>query len=239
LVFMIRPAGKGAPYIDPKPILDGWKLLEATAVYRAAGINPFTKKDPTIGQILLMSKEQLQVRVLSDPRAKIYTCGRRDIQAGLVDRRILAVIEFLSASGLEPTVSGLICGAPKDAQNGASLELSKINNIPIQGHQGKGSVTDQTIRRLLTLQGTFKPDQIISTITYKGQPNTLALPNHQNQIQITYTPQYGPNHQLTTEIKAILQPGQWTQLINHISQIPEPIVPIAPSKYAIKAPGQP
>ena len=34
LQFMIRPAGRSAPLIDPKPILDGWKLLEATAVYR-------------------------------------------------------------------------------------------------------------------------------------------------------------------------------------------------------------
>ncbi len=41
LQFMIQPAGKSAPFIDPKPILDGWKLLEATAVYRAAGVDPF------------------------------------------------------------------------------------------------------------------------------------------------------------------------------------------------------
>ena len=41
--FAIRPAGRGAPKIDPKPILDGWKLLEATAIYRAAGKNPFTR----------------------------------------------------------------------------------------------------------------------------------------------------------------------------------------------------
>ena len=41
LHFAIRPAGRGAPRIDPKPILDGWKLLEATAIYRAAGKNPF------------------------------------------------------------------------------------------------------------------------------------------------------------------------------------------------------
>ena len=41
LVFKIKPAGPGAPYIDPKPILDGWRLLQATAVYRAAGIDPF------------------------------------------------------------------------------------------------------------------------------------------------------------------------------------------------------
>ena len=39
--FAIRPTGRGAPRIDPKPILDGWKLLESTAIYRAIGQNPF------------------------------------------------------------------------------------------------------------------------------------------------------------------------------------------------------
>ena len=38
--FEVRPAGKGAPRIDPKPILDGWKLLESTAVYRAPDTGP-------------------------------------------------------------------------------------------------------------------------------------------------------------------------------------------------------
>ncbi|MGH2881160.1 MAG: lytic murein transglycosylase, partial [Solirubrobacteraceae bacterium] len=113
LKFMIQPAGKSAPYIDPKPILDGWKLLEATAVYRAAGVDPFFgpgAKNPTIGQILLMSKEQLETRALADPNVKIYACGRRDIQSGANDRRNLADIEFLSSSGLQPHVSGLKCG---------------------------------------------------------------------------------------------------------------------------------
>ena len=39
--FEIRPAGRGAPRIDPKPILDGWKLLESTAIYRSKKRNPF------------------------------------------------------------------------------------------------------------------------------------------------------------------------------------------------------
>ena len=43
--FEIRRAGKGAPRIDPKPILDGWKLLEATAVYRASGKNVLYGED--------------------------------------------------------------------------------------------------------------------------------------------------------------------------------------------------
>jgi murein DD-endopeptidase MepM/ murein hydrolase activator NlpD len=245
LLFMIRPAGNNAPQIDPKPILDGWKLLEATAVYRAAGVDPFFgpgAKNATIGQILLMSKTQLTNRVLSDPHIGIYACGRRDIQAGLIDRRILADIEFLSASSLYPTISGLDCGHTPTGQNGIdpagatgnSMDISAINHIPIQGHQQPGSVTDITIRRLLTLQGALKPDQIISTITYKAQPTTLALPDHKNRIQVTYTPNYGQNSKLSKQIKSILQPGQWIQLINRISQIPEPVVPIAPSKYAIQ-----
>jgi hypothetical protein len=248
LQFMVRPAGKNAPYIDPKPILDGWKLLEATAVYRAAGVNPFFgqhAKNASIGQILLMSKQQLTNRVLADPHVQVYACGRRDIEAGLIDRRVLAVIEFLSASGLDPTVSGLKCGASATGSTGvdsagstgSSVDFSKINGIAIKGHQGNGSITDITIRRLLTLQGTFKPDQIVSTMTYKRQTNTLSMPDHTNRIQVTYTPLFGSNKKISTEIANLLKPGQWLRLINHLSQIPEPVVPIAPSKYAIKVAG--
>ncbi len=246
LYFMVQPAGKKAPYIDPKPILDGWKLLEATAVYRAAGVDPFFgpgAKNPSVGQVLLMSKEQLTQRVLADPHVQVYACGRRDIQAGVIDRRVLATIEFLSASGLDPTVSGLDCGHSLTGANGvdaagstgASVDISKMNNIPVMGHQGSGSITDITVRRLLTLQGSMRPDEIISDISYKGQTNTLALPDHMNRIQITFTPDYGSNPKLAKQIRTILQPGQWIQLIDRISKIPEPVVPIAPSKYAIRS----
>ncbi len=249
LEFMIQPAGKSAPYIDPKPILDGWKLLEATAVYRAAGVDPFFgpgAKNPSIGQLLLMSKEQLETRVLEDPNVKIYPCGRRDVQSGAIDRRILADIEFLSASGLKPDISGLKCGNTPTASNGvdpagatgASVDISAINNIPIQGHQGPGSITDITIRRLLTLQGAMAPDEIVSLMSYKGQPTAINLTDHANRIQVAYTQLYGNNKKLAEVAGSILQPGQWTKLISRLSQISEPIVPISPSKYAVKTPGQ-
>jgi Transglycosylase SLT domain/Peptidase family M23 len=249
LEFMIQPAGKDAPYIDPKPILDGWKLLEATAVYRADGVDPFFgpgAKNPTIGQILLMSKEQLQNRVLQDPDVEIYPCGRRDIQAGSIDRRILAVIEFLAASGLKPDVSGLKCGSTPTGSNGvdaagatgASVDISAVNGIPIRGHQGPGSITDITVRRLLTLQGATQPDEIVSLMSYKGQPTAVSQADHPDRIQVTYTTQYGQNKKLSAELGSVLTAGQWTELINRLSQIPEPIVPVSPSKYAVKTPGQ-
>jgi hypothetical protein len=242
LEFMIKPGGNKAPYVDPKPILDGWELLQATSIYRASGIDPFVGKDPSIGQILLMSKLQLQQRVLSDPRVSIYPCGRRDIATGQIDRRILGDIEFLSASGLKPYISGLKCGATKTGSNGIdpagktgeSMDISKINNIPIKGHTGQGSITDLTIRRLLTLQGIYKPTAIVSAISFKGKNNTLSLPGHQNRIQIAYTPMFGQNKNLSNALSTILKPGQWIQLIQRLNQIPEPTVPINPSKYAVK-----
>src|SRR5439155_11397295 len=60
LDFGIRPAGKGAPRIDPKPILDGWKLLESTAIYRAKGKNVLKDSNASIGQILMMPKAELE-----------------------------------------------------------------------------------------------------------------------------------------------------------------------------------
>ena len=96
--FSIRPAGKGAPRIDPKPILDGWKLLEATAIYRAKGKNPFTARLSGAG-VLLLSKEALIKRVLADDGLSIYGCGQEDIASGQIDRRVLAMLEYLRSKG--------------------------------------------------------------------------------------------------------------------------------------------
>ena len=99
--FEIRPAGKGAPKIDPKPILDGWKLLESTAVYRASGKNALygDSSSFSVGQVLLLPKPLLEKRVLADPRVDIYPGGRHDIQTGQIDRRVLATLEYLAESG--------------------------------------------------------------------------------------------------------------------------------------------
>jgi hypothetical protein len=246
MLFEIRPAGRGAPRIDPKPILDGWKLLESTAIYRAAGKNPFwgpDSKNPSIGQILLMSKEALQHRVLTDPGIQIYDCGRRDIKAGGIDRRVLATLEFLSASGLKPTVTALHCGHSylttsgnvSEHSSGNAVDIAQINGIPILGHQGPGSITDITIRRLLTLQGAMKPHQIISLMTFDGADNTLALPDHNDHIHVGFQPLFGEG-KLGSQLNGALKPGQWTRLMKRLGEIENPAVPIGPSKYAIKVP---
>jgi hypothetical protein len=247
MLFEVRPAGRDAPRIDPKPILDGWKLLESTAIYRAAGKNPFwgpDAKNPSIGQILLMSKEALQHRVLTDSRVSIYDCGRRDIKAGGIDRRVLATLEFLASSGLRPTVTALHCGHSylttsgnvSEHSSGNAVDIAAINGIPILGHQGPGSITDITIRRLLTLQGTMKPHQIISLMTFEGADNTLSLPDHADHIHVGFQPLYGTNDKLGKQLNSVLKPGQWEKLISRLGNIENPTVPTQPSKYALKVP---
>jgi transglycosylase-like protein with SLT domain/peptidase M23-like protein len=245
LLFEIRPAGRGAPRIDPKPILDGWKLLESTAIYRAAGENPFVGKDaavPSIGQILLMGKDALAQRVLNDPRVQIYDCGRRDIETGQIDRRVLATLEFLASSGFKPTVSALKCGHSlmtvsgniSEHSSGNAVDIAAVNGIPITGHQGKGSITELVIQRLLTLQGTMKPHQIISLMTFPGTDNTFAMADHYNHIHVGFRPMYGTNTKLAKQVNAILKPKQWIKLIDRLGKIDNPTVRQKPSKFATK-----
>jgi murein DD-endopeptidase MepM/ murein hydrolase activator NlpD len=240
--FTIRPAGRGAPLVDPKPILDGWKLLETTAVYRADGSSAFfgpNAKAASAGQVLLMSKSELQQRVLADSHVTIYPCGRKDIETGQIDRRVLATIEFLVADGLDPTISALKCGHSyyttsgnvSEHSSGNAVDIAAINGISILGHQGPGSITDITIRRLLTLQGALKPHQIISLMTYPGTDNTLALPDHANHIHVGFHPL---DNGLGMPLQTLLKPSQWTKLVDQLGKIPNPVVPAHPSKYAIK-----
>jgi hypothetical protein len=249
--FEIRPAGRGAPRIDPKPILDGWKLLESTELYRAAGKNALVgpdAKELTIGQILLMSKQALQNHVLANPRIDVYQCGRRDIRLGLVDRRILATLEFLASSGLKPTVSSLSCGHGyytasgnvSEHSSGNAVDIAAVNGITITpATQGPGSITEMTIQRLLTLQGTMKPHQIISLMTFKDTDNTMAMADHADHIHVGFRPLYGVNTKAARQVNAVLKPKQWIKLIDRLSEIDNPVVPTTPSRAAVRVDAKP
>jgi hypothetical protein len=240
--FQIRPTGKGAPLIDPKPILDGWKLLEATAIYRASGRNALYSKtgnDLSIGQVMLLPKPLLQRRVLSDSRVTIYPCGRDDISTGQIDRRVLASLEYLADSGLNPTVSALKCGHSfltasgnvSEHSSGNAVDISAINGIPIAGHQDPGGITEIAVRRLMQLQGTMMPHQIITLFDFGA--NTLAMSDHWDHIHLGFQPLFGDNTKAGREALTVLKPGQWNNLVDRLKQINNPVVPTKPSKYAI------
>jgi hypothetical protein len=227
LRFLIRPSGRGAPSIDPKPILDGWQLLQATEIYRANGTNVL-RDGRTIGQILLMSKPLLQKRVLADSRIDIYDCGRADIAAGRIDRRVLATLEYLAESGLSPTVTSLRCGHGyltksgnvSEHSSGNAVDIAEINGVPILGHQEPGGVADQAVRRLMLLQGTLVPHQVISLLELGGP--TMAMSDHADHIHVGFRP---AGEAWRRAGYSVLKPSQWPALMSRLNGLENPIVP--------------
>ena len=233
--FSIRPAGKGAPRIDPKPILDGWKLLEATAIYRAKGKSPFAKLSGA--GVLLLSKEALQKRVLADKELEIYSCGREDVAAGRIDRRILAMLEYLSTNGFELTITSMQCGHGllttsgnvSEHSTGDAVDIAVINGTPVTGNQGPGTETDDLIHAVLRLQGTMHPHQVISLEDLPGSAS-FAMADHYDHVHVGYHATAGDEE---AKFAALLKPDQWQRLVNRLGQIENPSVPVRPSKYAV------
>jgi hypothetical protein len=245
--FSIVPAGSQRA-VDPRPILDSWRLLDRTLNGQPEGL-----VGATAGEVFLQPRQVLAQQVLSDPGISIYSCGREDVAAGMVDRRVLAVLEFLSRVGLKPTVSALRCGVSTTSAEGRTslhaigdaVDVSAINGIPIGRHQGVGSITDRTIRALLTLQGPFVPHDIYSLMRYPGAPNTQAVPDAASAIRIDYLPEAGTgmstgSRKATARAIAVpampaagLNTAQWSSLIARAAAIQQPVVSARPSSASV------
>ena len=137
------------------------------------------------------------------------------------------MLEFLSESGLQPTVSAL---------RPAHVDLWKLNGTTVRGHQNKGGVVETAVKKLMTLQGTARPQRIVSKFSFGG--NTFSLPDHGDHVTISFRPRFGNNKKLGAEAGAILKPGQWTDLINRLRTLTNPRVSATPSLYSVPARGQ-
>ncbi len=123
-------------------------------------------------------------------------CSRHEVASGAVDKRVLAVLAFLSRSGLEPTVGALRCSAREYASAssvlavhpGEEMDISAINGTAIAGHQGPETITELTIRTLLTLPRQFVPHEIVSLMRFPGAPNTHANTADWNRIRLEFRP---------------------------------------------------
>lgn len=242
ILFQIRPAGLGAPLIDPKPILDGWVALEDTSIFRAKGENPFLATSPTVGQVMLESKQQLEPQVLHGSGIALGTCARQDVQEGRVQERVLAMLEYLAVSGLKPTVSGLPCAsatpaalaanAPAD-DSGESVSITAVNGVPIEGHQGQGTIADETVRKLLMLQGLSRPRRIVSLMSYPGAAVAFANPSATNAIRVSFAAPAGNAGHAASVFDSGLTPSEWIELVDRLGEIPDPTVPSGHSSAAI------
>ena len=241
IVFQVRPAGANAPLIDPKPILDGWVSLENSSVFHAQGENPFLATSPTVGQVLLESKQQLQRQVLKDGGIELGRCGRQDVQEGRVEVRVLATLEYLSVSGLRPSVGGLRC-EPKTpvaqasnasaAATSATVTITAINGVPVAGHQSQGSLADTAERKLLMLQGLSRPRRIVSALSFPGAPGARTNPKA-TAIEVAFAAPRSGLAKVAGLYAGALAPQQWTRLVARLGQIPDPSVSSRPSAAAL------
>jgi len=240
--FSIKPGGEDTPQIDPKPFLDGWKLLGETNIYSARGKDRFSNK-LGVGGILLLSKSALQKRVLNDPKMTFMKqCDRDYVAAGSIDRRLLATMEFITAHGYSLTISSMLCGRESSITtsgnvsnhtHGGAMDIAIINGeVVTPGAQGPGTLTDQVARLALTLQGNMAPDEVISLMNYP-QPAGFAMSDHGDHLHIGFD--VAGTDATGGSIGSTLGAEQWEELTDRLGQITNPEVPTTPSDSAIPA----
>ena len=183
-----------------------------------------------------MSKEQLQRHVLDNPDIEIYECGRQDIRAGIVDRRVLATLEYLAASGMKPTVTSLRCGHGYYTASGNVSEHScgvgrrhrRDQRRADRRPPGRGLDHRQRVRALLALQGTMKAHQIITSCSTRARTTRSRWPT----TGTTSTSGTSPSE---TGAISVLRPDQWDRLIGSLARVPNPVVSLEPSEWSIEA----
>ena len=254
--FAIRPAGDPET-VNPAPVLANWAQLQKALHPQGAQAS-----DPLLGatasDVFLLSHAQLERTVLSDPGITMDACARHEVAAGRVDKRVLAVLEFLSRSGLEPTVSALRCterGFTTTTLSGDEVDISAINGTPIAGHQGPETITELTVRTLLTLPSGFVPHEIVSLMRFPGAPNTHANPVAWNHIHLAFSAPLasatldraaaataahsaGAGRTAPAPVLATsaLSATQWNQLMQRVAALPLPVIATKPSSAAIPDP---
>ena len=261
LRFAIRPSGD-TETVNPGPILANWAQLQS-ALHPQGAKATDALLGATASDVFLLSKPQLERAVLSEPGITLDACGRHEVASGMVDKRVLAVLAFLSRSGLEPSVSGLRCAARQYTISGASaasytgdeLDISAINGTPIAGHQGPESITELTIRTLLTLPDEFVPRSIVSLMRFPGAPATQASPADSSHIHLEFraapatttlnpaasataahSARYGRTAPAPLVTTGPLSAAQWSQLMDRVAALPLASIPRKPSSAAVPDP---
>ncbi len=147
------------------------------------------------------------------------------------------MLEYLRTKGFQLTITALECGHGyltssgnvSEHSSGDAVDIAAIDGVPVLGHQGPGTLTDELIHDVLQLQGPMHPHQVISLEDLPG-PTSFALPDHNDHVHIGYYAA-GANP-FETPVSPLLKADQWQRLIQRLGQIENPDVPIKPSKYS-------
>jgi hypothetical protein len=168
-------------------------------------------------------------------------CDREDVANGSIDRRVLAMLSFLSEKGYELLISSMYCGRESSIttsgyvsnhSSGSAVDIAAINGeIVSAATQGPGSLTDIVAREVLSLQGTMAPDEVISLLDY-AQPAGFAMSDHDDHLHVGYSPA-GDAPVSGGSIAAGLGAEEWRKLTERLGQISNPEVATTPSDSSL------
>ena len=153
--------------------------------YRAVGLQ-------TLVDGLLARQDALEEKVLSDDRVQLYAGGREDVEAGRINVRVLALVEYLAESYGQVTVSSLFSGHRVYSRPGVvsahtygqAVDIAALANLPIAGNQQPGGLTERAVRDVLLLPAEMRPRQVISLLGLGGPSFPLA--DHGDHIHVGF-----------------------------------------------------
>ena len=180
-------------------------------------------------------------RVLADPKLSIYACGRNDIQTGQIDRRVLAVMEYLVAKGyrlddhlaqVRALLPDLVRATSPPTPTAPPSTSPRSTGSRSRATRGPGSITEAVIKDLLAAAGDDapRPDHLPDGPRPAHLHPARPLEPHPRRLHVLAA---GSLQQLGE----ILKPEQWQRLIQRLGEIRNPKVPSKPSDAALPAKG--
>ncbi len=105
-------------------------------------------------RMFLLEEGILARDVIADRRITLTSCLPVQVSRDYIDRRLLAVLEYLAASGLDPRVLSASCG---DGRPIESLDITAVNGVSLTSGPDASSITALTMERLAALPPGFVP----------------------------------------------------------------------------------
>ncbi len=136
------------------------------------------------------AREKLQERTLDDETIEIYDAGRSDIEAGIIDPRVLVTLRYLANRYESVTVSSLVSGHGVFTTSGnvslhaygQAVDIAALGGESILGNQQKDGKTYEAVKDVLLLPAAMQPAELISLWDMGGA--SFAMSDHHDHIHI-------------------------------------------------------
>jgi hypothetical protein len=176
-------------------------------------------------RMFLLSGPALAREVLDDRRVKLAQCLPLELSRDDIDRRLLAVLEYLTASGLDPTATAGGGCSPK--QPVLSLDITAVNGVSLLDGPDATSLGTVTVQRLASLPQGFVPSAVVSDFgaAHHGsatRPKGIVV---RFSAPVAGSARSGPlagTASVRTAPVAALRETEWTQLSGRLNLLGNP-----------------